>query len=566
LNLSPRSLFTLVRRQFLQVVATAVLFATATVSAASAQPVTPPADAKAQVDKIFARFNKPDSPGCAVGVGIGPTTVLTAAYGMADLEHNVPITPTSVFEVGSLTKQFTAAAVLLLAQQGKLSLDDPVRRYIPELPDYGQPLTIRHLIHHTSGLRDWLEVVGVAGWPVGTRLYTQAFVLDIASRQRALNYPPGAAYSYTNTGYTLLAILAERVSGKSLPQFTREEIFTPLGMTSTQWRDNFQRIVSNRTIAYTYNSGQKTFETLMPFSNVYGQGGILTTIDDLLKWNQNFTSAKVGGPAFLTAQLQQEKLNDGTPIAYAAGLDLFHWKGLPEVSHSGSNAGYRGWLARYPDQGLSIALLCNTDALNVAELGHEVADVYLASAIRSKPVPPETAADPAQLKAMTGMYRDIADVEAISVEWKDGHLQLDGRRILHPTSNGAFTAGDTGTVVRFEAGNNGAIARLKISSEVGQTYTYERVEPSHPAAADLQQMAGTYVSDEANVTYKAAFENGSLVLHRRPDATVSLTPTYRDAFRSSLGSVRFIRDSSGHVVEMSFATGRMWDLRLRRTD
>ncbi len=552
-------------RQFLQV-AVAILIALVIFPLALAQSVVPPADAKVKVDEIFAKFNKPDSPGCAVGVGIGPTTVLTAGYGMADLEHNVSITPTSVFEVGSVTKQFTAASILLLAQQGKLSLDDPVRRYIPELPDYGHPLTIRHLLNHTSGIRDWLVVVGVAGWPVSTRLYTQAFALDVITRQNALNYPPGDAYLYTNSGYTLLAIIAERVSGKSLPQFTHDEIFIPLGMTSTQWRDNFQRIVPNRTIAYTYKSDQKVFETLMPFSNVYGQGGILTTVEDLLKWNRNFTDMKVGGPELIAAQLEQGKLNNGTTIAYAAGLMRLQWRGVPEVSHSGSNAGYRAWLGRYPDQGLSVALLCNTESLNTTDLGHKVADVYLSGAIQPKPASPQPALDPAKLKAMTGMYRDVDEHEATVVDLKDGHLQQDGRRTLQPTSDGAFTVSETGPRVRFEEGKDGAIVRLKVFTQAGDIYTYERVEPAHPTAADLQQMVGTYVSDEAEVTYKAAVENGRLVLRRRPDTVIPLTPTYRDGFSSSLDSVRFIRDSTGRVSEMSIGSARMWDLRLRRIE
>jgi CubicO group peptidase (beta-lactamase class C family) len=163
--------------------------------------------------------------------------------------------------------------------------------------------------------------VAVAGWPVSTRVYSQASVLEIIARQRSLNYPPGTAYMYTNSGYTLLAILVDRVGGKSFLQLTRDEIFTPLGMTSTQWRDNFQRIVPNRTIAYTYKTDQKIFETLMPFSNVYGPGGILTTVDDLLKWNRNFTETKIGGPELVAAQLERDKLNDGTTIAYAAGRD-----------------------------------------------------------------------------------------------------------------------------------------------------------------------------------------------------------------------------------------------------
>src|SRR5438034_707761 len=218
--------------------------------AAHPQRAIAPPDAKSKIDVIFSRFTRADSPGCAVGASIGAEPVFTVAYGMADLEHDVRLTPESIFEPGSVTKQFTAAAVLLLAQQGKLALDDPIRKYIPELPDADASITIRHLLNHTSGLRDWGSVEGLAGWPRTTRAYTHAHVLDILSRQRALNYPPGAEYSYTNSGYNLAAILVGRVAGKSLSDFTRESIFTPLAMSSTSWRDDFRRIVKNRAIAY----------------------------------------------------------------------------------------------------------------------------------------------------------------------------------------------------------------------------------------------------------------------------------------------------------------------------
>jgi len=198
-----------------------------------AQKLIPPADARQRVDKIFARYQRTDGPGCAVSASLDGASMLSAAYGMADLEHDVVLRADSIFEAGSVSKQFTAAAVLLLAQQGKLSIDDPVRKYIPELPDYGMALTVRHMLNHTSGLRDWGSVEGIAGWPRTTRAYTHAHVLDILSRQRALNYPPGAEYSYSNSGYNLAAILVERVAGKPFAEFTRDAIFTPLGMTST---------------------------------------------------------------------------------------------------------------------------------------------------------------------------------------------------------------------------------------------------------------------------------------------------------------------------------------------
>ena len=230
---------------------------------------------EARVDAVLSRWDA-TTPGCAVGVSLQGRSVLEKAYGMADLEHDVPNTPDTIFEAGSVSKQFTAAAVLLLARDGKLSLDDQVRKYIPELPDYGAPLTIRHMLNHTSGLRDWGSVAGIAGWPRGTRVHTHAHVLDIVSRQRSLNFPSGTRYSYSNTGYNLAAIIVSRVSGQSFAEFTRARIFEPLGMTRTSWRDDYTRIVKDRAIAYS--GGPGAFSTEMPFENVHGNGGLLTTV------------------------------------------------------------------------------------------------------------------------------------------------------------------------------------------------------------------------------------------------------------------------------------------------
>ena len=206
---------------------------------ARAQPV---ADAGSRVDRIFARYTK-ETPGCAVGVAQDGRETFARAYGMADLEHDVAATPATIYEAGSVSKQFTAGAIVMLAQQGRLSLDDDVRKHIPEVPNYGTPITIRHLLTHTSGLRDWGNVAAIAGWPRGRRAHTHAHVLDIVSRQSALNYPPGAAYSYTNTGYNLLVMIVDRVSGMPFADYTKKNIFEPLGMTSTEWRDVFTRIV-----------------------------------------------------------------------------------------------------------------------------------------------------------------------------------------------------------------------------------------------------------------------------------------------------------------------------------
>ena len=244
---------------------------------------------------------------------------------MADLEHDVAIRPDTIFEAGSVSKQFTAAAILLLARDGKLSLDDPARKYIPELPDYGAPLTIRHMLTHTSGLRDWGNVASIAGWPRGMRVHTHADVLDIISRQRSLNFPSGTRYSYCNTGYNLAAIIVSRVSGQSFTEFTRTRLFEPLGMTRTSWRDDFTRIVKDRSIAYA--DGGSGFRMDMPFENVYGQGGLLTTAGDLLRWANNLSQPVVGDAAYVKEQQEPGRFNDGRAHDYALGLVIGTYQG-----------------------------------------------------------------------------------------------------------------------------------------------------------------------------------------------------------------------------------------------
>jgi CubicO group peptidase (beta-lactamase class C family) len=286
---------------------------------------------KPDVDAVFARFST-STPGCAVGVAAPGSPILAKGYGMADLEHDVPIAADTILEAGSVSKQFTAAAVLLLARDGKLSIDDPVRKYIPELPDYGMPLLIRHMLNHTSGLRDWGSVAAIAGWPRTTRVYTHAHVLEIASRQQSLNFPPGARWSYSNTGFNLAAIIVARVSGMTFAEFTRERIFEPAGMTHTSWRDDHTRIVKNRAIAYDEDTRHRgTFTTDMPFENVHGNGGLLTTVGDLLKWNDQFARPTVADKAFVELRQQPGRFSDGRTHGYAFGLYVGKRQGLREV-------------------------------------------------------------------------------------------------------------------------------------------------------------------------------------------------------------------------------------------
>lgn len=510
----------------------------------------------AKVDEIFAEWKSQESPGCTVAVAENGHTQLSRGYGMADLEHDVPITPATIFEAGSVSKQFTATAALLLVQQGKLALTDDVRKYVPELPDYGKPLTIDHLLHHTSGLRDWGAVAGVSGWPRGTRIHTHAHMLDIASRQKALNYEPGAEFSYTNTGYNLLAVIIERITGQSFAEFTRQQIFEPLGMKHTSWRDDFTRIVKGRAIAYVKE--KDGFHNEMPFENVHGNGGLLTTVDDLLLWNENFTHGKVGGPALLAALQRRGRLNDGREIEYAGGLFMTSYDGLPEVSHGGATAGYRAFLARYPEQRLSVAVLCNLGNIDPSTLAHRTADLFLAGKKpAAAPAPAKVELPAAEIAARAGLYRNRRTGEILGLKVEEGKLRSRGGRTVSPLSSDLFLV-DNGSKLEFVPDG------LRLLTPDGDTIPYDRVEEASPTAAQLAEYAGEYVSDEAEVTYNVVVKDGKLAVKARPDVSVALTPLYADAFQADNGFlVRFFR-KDGKVAELSVGLGRVRDLRFAR--
>lgn len=540
--------------------AVAALLVLAPMSAGAQQAAL---DSAAAVDRVFARYTG-DAPGCAVAVARDGRPILSRAYGMTDLEHDVPNTPESIFEAGSVSKQFTAASVVLLAQQGKLSFDDDARKYVPELPDFGTPVTIRHLLTHTSGLRDWGVVAGVAGWPRGSRVHTHAHVLDLVSRQKKLNYTPGDEYSYTNTGFNLLAIIVERVSGMPFPEFTRRYLFEPVGMTHTSWRDDFTRVVKGRAIAYSPRK-EGGFSLEMPFEDVFGNGGLLTTVGDLLLWNENLNTGRVGGRAFVDEMQRQFRLNSGRRIEYAAGLFVTSYKGVPEVSHSGATGGYRAFLMRAPEQKLSLALLCNRGDANPTALGHQVADVFLGDAAKAAPPPRAVTLAPRKLAALAGLYRNTRTQDPLRLAAADGKLRPERGDDLVPVSGTSFRSEDGAERALFRPTANGGRPTLLRLTADGDTIRYEPVDAVTPAAAELADYAGDFSSDEAEVTYTVAVEDGKLVLRGRPDWSDPLAPAYKDAFTSSRGLVRFTRDGAGRVTGFGLWLPRVRDMRFTRS-
>ncbi len=328
------------------------------------------------IDSVFRRFEAPGSPGCALGVVRDGGLAYAKGYGLASVELGVPITPATVFDIGSVSKQFTAMSIVLLAQDGKLSLDDLIQKYVPEVPTYSRPITIRHLLHHTSGLRDYIDVLKGSG--VAEEAVTgDRDALEAIARQRAPNFPAGAEFRYSNSGFFLLSVIVKRVSGQSLRDFAARRIFAPLGMSQTQYVDRHEMIVPGKAGSYAPGDNGGFVLALANWEQT-GDGAVNTTVEDLVKWDRNFVTGTVGGPTALKELQTVGILNDGKAITYALGLTVDTYRGVRQVSHGGAWAGFRAHFLRFPDQALSIFSLCNLASSNPGALTRLVADALLA--------------------------------------------------------------------------------------------------------------------------------------------------------------------------------------------
>ncbi len=442
----------------------------AAIALAMASPVASQSVDTTVVARSFSRFATDSTPGCAIAIDQGERRLYTAAFGIADLERGVPITPATIFEAGSVSKQFTAAAIVTLAERGKLSLDDDVRKWFPELHDYGTVIRVRHLLQHTSGLRDWGAMVELEGWPRGTRTINHAYVLAVIARQRGLNHAVGAAYSYTNTGYSLLVMLVERASGESFASFTRREFFAPLGMTSTSWRDDFARVVRGR--AQAYRPDGSTWRLDMPFEHPHGHGGLLTTVGDLLIWNRALAERRVGSPRVAEVMETTGVLTSGSAITYGAGLVVEPVRGVTEIGHSGATAGYNAHLARYPASGASVAVLCNaSNAGATARLRESVAGLAgfgpqpgpTAGANAFENASLMTARDSMAAYAGTWVSEEAAARWLVSADSSGLVIQRHaGDRRVFRVRNGDTLTGH-GVTLRFERDGQGRVVRMLAS-------------------------------------------------------------------------------------------------------
>ncbi len=539
-------------------------------------------DTKSRADALLAENKKPGGPGCAAGVYENGNTLYEGAYGSANLEHSVPIDPQkTIFDIGSVSKQFTAASILLLVQDGKLKLDDDIRKYLPEIPDYGHIITIEHLLYHTSGVRDYT----VLRWMMGKSFWdytTEKDGLNLISQQDALDYDPGKKHSYSNTGYFLASVIVKRVSGKTLAEFAKQRIFSPLKMNNTYFLDS-QDVVPHHASGYGFDDAKKTFQRLRNGWSEYGDGGLQSTIADLAKWQQNFDEPVVGG-AWLIEQLQKKgKLNNGETIEYARGLEVYNngHRGLLTVLHTGGTAdGYRSYLGRFPNERLSIAVLCNSNYADAWKLGDQLADIYMEGKFptpkqeASPQTPQPSAKSSVSLKkvspALLGTFWNREDMAVRRIERSAGKLWYvrgpESRSELAPIEGGQLQMLGVSTKVLIKPmpEENGQ----QIVHVIGQTKSIlQKVAPPVTDANTLAEYAGTYTNAGLNgARWTFVVKDGKLTLPPLPEGLETLVPAFKDAFFDDDGEILvvFQRDASGRVTSLLVDTVRVRNMMFQR--
>lgn len=529
---------------------------------AAAQPL--PDSVRLAVNRAFASFAGSDGPGCAVGVARNGATIYENGFGASNLETNTPITPQSIFHVASVSKQFTAAAIVLLAREGKLSLDDEVRKHIPELHNYGVPITIRQMLHHTSGLRDQWSLIGLARGRFAENRITDSDVLEIVSRQRELNFAPSTQYEYSNTGYTLAALMVKRVSGKSLRDFAHERIFVPLGMTQTHFHDDYTMLVRGRTSAYN-RGGDGRWHVAIPNFDTYGATSLYTTTGDLLKWAANLQKPTVGDSAMYALMLASGVLASGERTGYGLGITSAPYRGVTIIGHGGADAGYRANLDVVPGHGLSVAVLCNAAHAAPNVLSRNIVDVLLRPQLTALPAPLTASytASAAAIDRMTGLWVDNHVGRPLRMSRRDQSLVVG----MGPGAPALIAISDT----VYRTPNNSAdyvllsngTMELRTLSGNAPPLPFTRMPEVKLVGAALKPFEGAYYSEELGATYTVNATDSALVLKTRWGNDLTVRSLTTDRFEGNT-LVRFERGKGNGIVAMRLSDPRSRHVRFVR--
>ncbi len=529
------------------------------------------------IDAIMADYSGPTEPCCALAVYQSGETVFSKGYGLANLEYDIPNSVDSVFHVASISKQFTAFSILLLEEEGKLSLDDDIRDHLPEMPDFGEVITIRHLLNHTSGLRDQWELLMLAGYRADD-IKTNEDIYRLLTRQQELNFPPGDRYLYSNSGYTLMALIVERLSGQTLREFTQQNIFEPLGMHNTHFNDSLNEVVVNRSYGYTRASKDK-YQRSIPAFDTVGATSLFTTVDDFALWDRNFDEMEVGSSDVFEKLLTRGQLNSGEEISYAGGVGVTNYRGLEMISHSGADAGYRGVYMRFPQTDISIALFANTP-INTQEAAFKVLELFQGDEY-TEPAPGEerqaqlarfTEVPQDTLNALTGSYRaaESPGVWRVSRGSAPNTLMLrgdGGNFMLGATDEDHFEAVNPETRLQlsfFRGADNGRYLEIYMDSQ--PPIRADLAPAVEDLASYAEALTGNYYSPELDSRIEIRMDGTQVIAQHYKIGRVPLLVTHEDVLSSLAGLVLVMdRDETGKVTGFHASTGRILNLEYLKT-
>jgi CubicO group peptidase (beta-lactamase class C family) len=524
------------------------------------------------IDSIFTEWNKTDVPGCALGIIREGKLIYAKGYGMANMEYDIPNAASSVFRIGSTSKQFTAASIVLLAEKDKLTLDDNLKSLFPDFPEYAKKITIRHLLNHTSGIRDYLQISYLKGLG-DDDYYTDDNVMKWLINQTDLNFAPGEEYLYSNSGYWLLGQIVKKVAGMNMAEFAKKEIFEPLKMDNTHFHNDHTHIVKNRASGYIPGNNE-TYKISMTTLDMIGDGGIFTTINDIKKWDDAYYESTVLSREFWSVMTQQGVLNNGQVIDYASGLMIRKYKGLKTVRHGGAFVGFRAELLRFPEQKLSIAIFANRGDANPSRMANQVADILLKDELIEKIVKNDEKVniditeDEFQRTQLVGGYEIQPGVVAKL------SIKNDSLNVLQTWNKSTYTLlkvrGNTFQIsgnenIRFSFSNlkNGFTQTLTVLQD-GRETRAERKKEVDLSGIDLNDYLGSYYSKELDVTYDFEVENGVLKAGiKEKKSLVDCTISEIDKFTMEFGMIRFQR-TGGLISSFELDSGRVKKLKFHK--
>jgi CubicO group peptidase (beta-lactamase class C family) len=525
-----------------------------------------------EIDALFTDYGA-GTPGCALGVMRDGEFAYRQGYGMANLEHDIPLTPSSVFRIGSTSKQFTAAAIALLAERGQIRLDDPIAGHFPEFPAWANEITVMNLVNHSSGIRDYLQLTWLQGLVNDADYYSDDYVIELLARQQETNFPPGTEYLYSNSGYLLLAQLVQRVSGQSLKEYAAANIFGPLGMADSHFHDDHTHIVPGRASGYApREDGFRISQTTL---DMVGDGGVYTSVDDLLSWERNFAANRLGGgDDFIDLLTTPGTFRDGRPMDYAFGLAVETYRGLDVVHHGGAFVGYRAMFMRFPAERLALTLLCNRSDVEPEAKAFAVADILLAERL----APFDTTADAtgdfrmdeAELVRLAGDFWNEEEGFAAETALEDGTLwavhSAERRNELKPVGENRFVmlGVPARVVIEFdvEGGRVTGMRRSINGKPRGEFAPFQRRQAS---AEELRAYAGSFFSPELATRYRLDVADGRLLLKLAEVEPMELTPMFGETFEHpDWGAFEFERDAAGTVTGFRLQSGRVRNLAFSR--